>query len=295
MTAVSQAGPPLPVSIIMANLILCYHLIMKRVPLILLAVLLAVWFYYPARCLLVMPVYSEIHRSSSVMRQKGFDIRVPGGLATPERDWFASPFVYNASEFKSQFHDEVDLTIIYTFPAFDPVTRKNAIFDKGSPYYSAFYGAYVISVEDGGMYGFNPDGSPSMAQISEVYRHDYTKLVLRDLGCGDTYLEVDDYDTCSADFIGFEGWAAIDARFRTRGMAHDFSGFRRNYIQYGRPGPSEGPDFDSVTFHGRILVRFFQEYGVTVMLYASATEAETVGKCFEEILSGCEITESGRR
>jgi hypothetical protein len=252
------------------------------------------WFYYPARCLLVMPVYSEIHRSSSVMRHNGFDIRMPGGLSTPECDWFISPFVYNASGFRSQYHDEVNLTIIYTFPAFNPVTRKNEIFDMDSPYYSAFYGAYVIGVTDGGEYGFNPDGSPSIGQVADVYRHDYTKLVLRDLGCGDAFWEFGEYEVDTVDFMGCGGWTAIDAEIRTRGLAHDFSGYRRNYIQYGRPGPVDGPDFEIITLHGRILMRYFPEYGVTVMLYASATGTGVVNRCFDDILNGCEIIEYGR-
>ncbi len=267
---------------------------MKRVPLIILAVVvvLSIWFYYPLRCSLTMPVYSAIHRSKSVMSENGFEIYVPGGLATFENDWFASPFVYNASGFRSDYHEDVKMSVIYVFPAFDPLTRKNMIFDEGSPYHSAFYGAYALSLPDGSPYGFIEEDTLSMEQVMDVFKYDYTRLVLRDLGCDDPLWKLSGYSVETEEYIGYSGWYSIEADMATCGLSHEYSVFLRNYIQYGRPSTPANGDYPPIVLHGKLMIRYFPEFKSTVILYACATDGAVVNRCFEKILSRCSITKT---
>ncbi|MFR8519235.1 MAG: hypothetical protein ACLVC2_15275, partial [Emergencia timonensis] len=59
------------------------------------AAVLAVFLWLPLSnypiSLAVMKVYSGIHKSNSVMEQKGISLEIPGGGITQEKDWY--PFV----------------------------------------------------------------------------------------------------------------------------------------------------------------------------------------------------------
>lgn len=264
---------------------------MKRSFVIILALLifLSIWFYYPLRCCLIMPAYSAIHESKSVMHENNFKIHMPSGLATVKKDWFIHPFIYNTHSFRSSHYANVKMSIIYTFPAFHPLTRKNMIFDETSPYYSAFYGAYVLNLPDGSPYGFIDENNPSLDQILDVFRYDYTRLVLRDLGCKDLLWEQSDYSIKTQDYIGYEDWVCIEADITTRGLSHTYSGFLRNYIQYGRPSTPASEDYPLINFKGKMMMRFFPELKSTIILYAGATDEVVVRQCFDEILSNCRI------
>ncbi|MBP5291217.1 MAG: hypothetical protein J6Y90_01190 [Lachnospiraceae bacterium] len=106
--------------------------------------------------LLVMRVSNMINFSKSIEKDTGIRLHIPGGGATAERDWY--PFVMNFtadSLFDSYTgHDGGRLSIYYNFAAFDIFKGCSDIYEPTSPYYSSFYGAYIVRNHDGSPYGF---------------------------------------------------------------------------------------------------------------------------------------------
>lgn len=98
----------------------------------------------------VMSVYSGMHERQSIMEAKGIELSIPGGGATKETDWYPFVMTFNPSEVSfCRFIGETNrkLTILYNFPAFDLRWGKGCsrLYDPTSPYYNAFYGAYLVT------------------------------------------------------------------------------------------------------------------------------------------------------
>ena len=98
----------------------------------------------------VMSVYSGVHERQSIMEEKGIELSIPGGGATSEADWYPFVMTFNPSaESFCRFIGEAnrELTILYNFPAFDLRRGKGCsrLYDPTSPYYNAFYGAYLVT------------------------------------------------------------------------------------------------------------------------------------------------------
>lgn len=98
----------------------------------------------------VMSVYSGMHERQSIMHEKGIELAIPGGSATKETDWYPFVMTFNPSEVSfCRFIGETNrkLTILYNFPAFDLRWGKGCsrLYDPTSPYYNAFYGAYLVA------------------------------------------------------------------------------------------------------------------------------------------------------
>ncbi|MBN2559219.1 MAG: hypothetical protein JXB33_10745 [Clostridia bacterium] len=242
------------------------------------------WFFYPFRSILVMSVYSAIHRQDSIMTQEGFSLEIPGGAATPGRDWFVMPMTYNAGDFKGRPGIGTDMSIIYNFPAFNPLTRTNSFYETDSGYCSAFYGAYVLRTDDKTPYGFTPSGNPDIDEILAAFKYDYTVLVLESLGCTDAVFEVIDYDMEPADYLGYDGWTKLDARIHTNSVSHSYVGSRRSYLQYGRPLNDPPEDFPKIEINGRLYIRYFPELGSTVAMYVMAPDRILLEDCDSKLL-----------
>ena len=98
----------------------------------------------------VMSVYSGMHERQSIMHEKGIELAIPGGSATKETDWYPFVMTFNPTEASfCRFTGETNrkLTILYNFPAFDLRWGKGCsrLYDPTSPYYNAFYGAYLVT------------------------------------------------------------------------------------------------------------------------------------------------------
>ena len=98
----------------------------------------------------VMSVYSGMHERQSIMHEKGIELAIPGGSATKETDWYPFVMTFNPSGVSfCRFIGETNrkLTILYNFPAFDLRWGKGCsrLYDPTSPYYNAFYGAYLVT------------------------------------------------------------------------------------------------------------------------------------------------------
>ncbi|MBT7122858.1 MAG: hypothetical protein HN948_07595, partial [Clostridia bacterium] len=206
---------------------------------LILVALALLWFYFPLRSLVVMSYYSNDHAKQSVMRQNEFEIDIPSG-----RGWYPFVMTYNASGFTSFSKQGAKMSIMYNFGAFDFTKRTSSLYDKQSDKYSSFYGAYVVQ-EDGGVFGFDDDGSIDLSEVSLAVEYDYTKLVIRDFGCDNQTFEIGDF-VIEEDvaYAGSTGWTRIDAVMVSNGAAHNYDGYMLPYLQYGRPMDTVEIDFE---------------------------------------------------
>ena len=142
----------------------------KKVVAAIVAALLAAFIWSPFSnygiSLAVMKVYSGMHERDSVMAKASMDIEIPGGGETREKDWYPFVITYNPGEAFEKYAagrhagDDVELSIMYNFPAFDLVKGCSQLYNPSSPYYSSFYGAYAVTGKDGdgNPYGFDENG-----------------------------------------------------------------------------------------------------------------------------------------
>ena len=277
----------------------------------------------------VMSVYSGVHERQSIMEEKGIELSIPGGGATSEADWYPFVMTFNPSaESFCRFIGEAnrELTILYNFPAFDLRRGKGCsrLYDPTSPYYNAFYGAYLVtdtadlsetgdpSLADtadvsgterqegaaaGGKvssrarppFGFRADGSLDLAKTGLVPQYDFEQLVLRDFGLRAQDMQFDwSVQTVQTvdGFLGYDGWSCVDADLTVSGAFHRAHSFRQSYLQYGTPKYDAYSDdpFAPVNMCGRIYARYFSEWESSVFFYVMAPSWEVVDSCDQQIL-----------
>ncbi|MGN1415089.1 MAG: hypothetical protein ACI4WY_12675 [Anaerovoracaceae bacterium] len=281
---------------------------------------------YPVS-LAVMKVYSGMHEKESIMAEKGITLEIPGGGITKEKDWYPFVMTFNDSAGFRRFlaeqpapagradYSELELTILYNFPAFDLFAGCSRLYDTTSPYYNGFYGAYLVSgdvVEADGSrhpYGFTPEGSLDTAATAQVPQFDFQKLVLGDMGIDRSQLVFDWTLTGTeegVDFAGSDGWTRADAVLMVNGVSHTKKEFHQSYLQYGPPGfkkdaddleaagtgaaghegvvGSVGGDFAPVYLSGRLYGKYLPEYDTSLFFYVLAKDPDVVETCSKEIL-----------
>jgi hypothetical protein len=238
------------------------------------------WFFPLLRSVSVMSIYSTLHENESIMKQAGFNLYIPGGIATPQKDWYPFPMTFNAGEFT----DGARMSIIYNFPAFDAISRSSMLYDEDSSYNSAFYGAYVITKDDGTPYGLT-DKWINTDEVSIAFEYDYVNLVLKSLGNEEFDFSPVQYEASQTDYLGFNDWIMIDAIINTNSTSHNSVGFKRSYIQYGNPGKKASEDFPLILLLGRLYIRYFEEYNCTIAMYIMARNEEVIIECDKNILS----------
>ena len=270
--------------------IMCYSSCMKKkkwlrwLPVMAVCAAVFIWFFPALKSYAVMGVYSAMHHNTSVMRQNGFDIKMDAG-----KGWYPFVLTFNADGFSAWSGTAADMSILYNFGAFDASSRTSSLYDQSSPWYSAFYGAYVAN-KDGGAFGFDDDGLVDMQQIIQAVEYDYTQLVMRNFGCLGPVFSVEEYAVLEdTECAGSGGWTQIDALMRVNGVAHQYSTDKNAYLQYGRPPNHAGEDFPIIQMIGRLYVKYLDEYDCTVMLYAMAPDIHVVDACDSDIFSKTRI------
>ena len=136
----------------------------------------------------VMRVYSSICAKDGIPKTENITIDIPGGDITKEKDWF--PFVMTfvpGENFGRAIGEECSLTILYNFPDFDMNKGCSSLYDAQSPFYSSFYGAYLVKADNDRKYGFVQDDEGNIAGVSSdevaaVSKYDYQELVLSEFG-----------------------------------------------------------------------------------------------------------------
>lgn len=249
----------------------------------------------------VMSVYSKMEEDESIMAEKKIDINMPGGDSTAEADWYPFVMTFNSFDDFGNYigNDNLKLTILYNFPAFDLWKGCSKIFDPASPYYSGFYGAYLVcqktgtAGDDGKMYGFLPDGTVNSEEIGEIPKYDLQRLVLQDFGLEpqDATFQWEVTEVSYGEKVaGTEGWAKVDAKIKMNGLSHRKRDDVRSYIQYGAPNFPENKDTDAewefapVEMVGRVYCKYLDREDTCVFLYVLAKTEMVLEKTDKDML-----------
>ncbi len=242
--------------------------------------------------LVIMHFVSSDAYDNSPVEKLGIKLDIPGGLSTFAHDWAPEVLVFHPSGFGSYTGDGSDLTVYYNYPAYSPLHLCSNIYDKSSPYYCGFYGAYIVN----GDYGFNAsiDGSycANIDDIQQIPVYDYKYLVLANFGLKskDFYMNPESVSvTEEVKYAGLDGWTLVDASFKAPGVCHKPSGFASSYVQYGVPTYSCDSDFDETALHARMYIKYFPEKSCSVCFYIVAAGMDVIESCDKEILSHSEL------
>ena len=242
------------------------------------------------RSLAVMCVYSHQMKKESLMNDKDFTIRIPGGLTTLKPDWypFVMTFVDNAG-FQSYMHNKnLSLTILYNFPAFSLIHGCSRLFDETSSFYNGFYGAYLVSDSSGQPFGFDSDGNINEKELTAVPKFDFYWLVLEDFGLSEKDFVFDCQITDieeNVTYSGFDNWTRIDSDIMVNGACHAARQNVTSYLQYGRPAYQTSQEFAVISMKGRIYARYFPEWNTSIFYYIMASEQNILEECDHDILS----------
>lgn len=229
----------------------------------------------------IMSAYSAYCERNSIEKQQGFSLEIPGGMITGERDWYPLMLFFDASsEFSRRTETETQLNIYYTFGAYDIWKGCSQLYDPQSPYYTSFYGAYVVQGEE--------YRTLDLEKVVQVMEFDLFELVLDDFGL-DSDNEVFEWTVTRQqklpEYIGVSDWLQIDADVTVNGAAHIQDGFRLSYLQYGAPGAYEGEAFAPVALQGRMIGRYFEEWDCCIFFYILAADENVLEACDRRILS----------
>ncbi|MCL1789744.1 MAG: hypothetical protein FWG40_00035 [Peptococcaceae bacterium] len=252
-------------------------------------------YYYQTRSYVVLKVYNTIDSISASRRGDKMCVRLPNGRSTPERDWSSQVSVFRpGDDFAVYMGRDVDLTILYNFGAFAWGDPYSSVLDPDSPYYSAFYGAYIVK-DPQGPFGFTAEGEADPRMLAMITSYDWSDLVLRSLGCAsrvtaNDFLNGDYSETTDVSYAGLPGWIRMDCAFEGRGLWHAYRQNQQGYLQYGMP-PKEGDgeDFAVLTLYGRAYMRYLEDYDVTLYLYIMAADREVLEACDGRVLSGAVV------
>lgn len=240
----------------------------------------------------IMSVYSGICEKESLLVSEDIDLHIPGGLRTLKSDWFPLVMTFHPGEsFGRSVGKDCSLTILYNFPAFSPVKGCSRLYDSESPYYSSFYGAYLVKSDR--PYGFVLNEKGEITGVHEedtaaVAKYDYKTLVLADFGLsyGDFVFEFEATDKQDGvSYAGSEGWYRIDAEMTVNGCAHKKESFAQSYLQYGVPSFEADEPFYPVKMYGRMYGRYLEEKNVSVFFYIIAASKDVLEDCDKQLLS----------
>jgi hypothetical protein len=282
--------------------------------------------------LAVMKVSNRINYHKSLEKDAGLKLDMPGGSATPGRDWYPFVMNYTADPLFDYYtgHAGGRLSIYYNFGAFDAIKGCSDIYDPASPYYSSFYGAYVVRTHDHSPYGFFPcpavpseghpdtpdsEGRPSgkagvddagadetfsdgltadYDSIAGMTRLDYSYLVLSDLGLSPSEQTFSWNITATGiedGFAGSDGWLRLDADMTVNGMYHKaLSPHPLSYLQYGVPTAKDEDDFELVSMHGIICGKYFEDQDLSVFFYVMSPDLGVCRSCMDDILRKSELS-----
>lgn len=248
----------------------------------------------------VMAVFSQVHQADSLMTQEDIRLTIPGGLSTPEADWFPLVMTFCPGDGFARFAGRAGakLTILYNFPAFSLTKGCSQLFNPDSPYYNSFYGAYLVQCPTGPPFGFTQDREgtllPDPAALAVVPQYDFQRLVLADFGPHEPVFQwalTDAEERVS--YAGWEGWTRFDATLTVNGAAHNPTQFVQSYLQYGAPAWETDEPLAPVDMSGRLYLRYFPQWDVSFCFYILARDPAVLETCDRDILSKSRLEDAG--
>ncbi len=224
-----------------------------------------------SRARLIMGGLTQIEK---IKRHQKFDFDIP----TAGMDWFPKMLWFDGSEeFNRLNNTTLSLTILYGYGDFNKGT--SSIFDKTSPYYSSFFGAYVIE---------DPSFPQTLDELALIPTYDYEDLILRDLG-DPNYKGAFSYEVESVQknvkYMSSEGWEKVDINIQTHGLWHQKNQFLNHYIQFGIPKKeADSNEFESVDLKGRLYFKRMDS-NCTVVMYIITPSSELLERTDKNLLS----------
>lgn len=236
---------------------------------------------YPVlKSYLVMSVYSHMHEKNSFLEKLNIDVQIPGGLSTPNKDYYPFVICYDSGEdYSERIHEEVELVIYYNFPAMDLSQGASLLYKENSPLCNSFYGAYALQFKNQDkIFGRKTDGLPDYESIMDVTRFDLEELVLESVGAVNPKV---DYELESVEeTIVFDGkeFQILEAQLECEGLWHEVKKDYLAYIQYGRPTSKmgAGTSFKRIKMYGRIYMYIDEVTKISYFYYALATTKEQI-------------------
>lgn len=247
------------------------------------------------RSIAFMYPYSYIHHRKGLLKQEGIALSLPSGLQIKGPDWY--PFVMTFTDdqgFSAYVGADLAYTILYSFPHFDMKQGGSVYYQPDSPFYSSFYGAYVIQNKDTtqGPYGFK-NNKVDLKQIELLTKYDQLKLVLPSLGCPEVLMEFNTtINNIKEDITlsGIKGWTRIDGTIITNSPLHRYKGHQQGYIQYGHPPRDwQGEDFALLELQGRVYVKYFEKQRITMVFYLMGRDQNFVEEWDQKLFSRVKI------
>ncbi len=238
------------------------------------------------RSLAVMSVYSSRCAKGSIMQEESFSLEIPSG-----EGWYPFAMTYTADEDFSEYIGLPDtkLTILYNFPAFSLKDGCSRLYDETSPYYSSFYGAYLVQRADGEPFGFSKDiHDPDEKAVADIAEFDLFTLVLGDFGLtSDKRIFGYSLTDCQKNqfFVGYDGWTRISSDITVNGVNHEKRGFCTSYIQYGAPSFPVSSDFAPVKMKSIVYAKYIPEWNTAVFFYVMSPSDNICKICVRDILS----------
>ena len=209
-------------------------------------------------------------------------------------NWYSNMLLFNARDISFSNIDlhgngMLDMSIYYTFGDFEQ--GRSSIYDPNSPYNSAFYGAYIIKLKSD-QYS---EEEIDLADLAEaVTRYDYLSLILSQLGLNNEEAYFKPEATWIKDGIskfGIDDWVQIDSYVNTRSVTHIHDGFRRHYLQFGKPNVEETHNnFPPMTLFGRAYAKYFKEEDIYVIFYIQAASEGLVNRTDRYLLSQSKVS-----
>jgi len=239
-------------------------------------IILILFFVPMLRSMAVMSVYSIVESQNSVFKKSNITIDIPGGLSTKEKDWYPFVMTYNADYFSSYVDQDVDLTILYNFGAFNNQMHCSTLYDEESDFHGAFYGAYGIQTHNDTAYGYSIDGELDTQALADIFRYDMNILVLKSIGCDDTEFSYSITNHTQENLFGMT-FDVVDAVIKTNSPLHKQSNFYPAYIQYGTPYLFHSKkDFKKTTAYGKMYSTYIDAENMTLCFYVIAPNQEMI-------------------
>lgn len=247
-------------------------------------------------CFIMLP-YSYIHHRDSVIHKNQITFHIPGGWHTKKPDWYPFVITFNDDAGLSRYLGEsVEFSVLYNFGYFQPIKGTSSYYNPQSPYFSSFYGGYMVKPAlENRRFGFLEDGSINADELVKVPEYDQKYLVLPSLGCPpekrvfqENVISIHN----NVEYAGYNEWIQIDSEINTNSPVHEYQAFHQGYLQYGRPmGRFDfEEDFPVVELKGRVYVKYFEELKATIVLYALAPSWKVIEEVDKEILSQTELS-----
>lgn len=239
--------------------------------------------------------YNRMHQKDSVLDKNQIAFQIPGGRSTSKADWYPFVITFNDDKGLSNYLGEsVEFTVLYNFGCFQFREGTSSYYNPESPYYSSFYGGYIVKPAVERKFGFLEDGTIHAEELAKVPEYDQKYLVLSSLGCPHqqrVFQEEIVSIQYNVDYAGYQSWVQMDSDIRTNSPVHEYQGFQQGYLQYGRPMGRfhYDEDFPVINLKGRVYVRYFEELQATIVLYAMASSWNTIEEIDQDILSQTEI------